>query len=87
MRWVEKAQAPLPQLVLEAYQNPHPALSHNKMWERVIQGAAHKTELKAETGCVIIGAAVFRLARVRGLSARANRERPQRELRSKSRCG
>ncbi len=23
------------EVVLEVYQNPHPALSHNKMWERV----------------------------------------------------
>jgi len=32
-------------------------------------------------GGELFGAAVFRLARARGLSARASRERPQRELR------
>ncbi len=34
--------SPAPELVLEAYQNPHPALSHNKMWERVKREASYK---------------------------------------------
>ena len=28
-------------VLLEVYQNPHPALSHNKMWERVEKGISH----------------------------------------------
>jgi len=62
---------PTPELFLEAYQNPHPALSHNKMCERVIAGAAlpqlcagegdpgaaHKIELKGGMGCINIGGA------------------------------
>jgi len=30
-----------PKGLLEANQNPHPALSHNKMWERVKIGFSH----------------------------------------------
>ena len=30
-----------PIAVVEVYRNPHPALSHNKMWERVKGGCLH----------------------------------------------
>ena len=30
--WLAKATGPVPNWLLEAYQNPHPALSHNKMY-------------------------------------------------------
>ncbi len=64
--WVAKTQGPPPKWLLEAYQNPHPTLSHNKMWERVMRGASHKIELRAGTRCLINGRTVLRLARARG---------------------